>query len=650
MALALPALMMIGFGSCKSYLDKSPDSDVSSDEAFGNFRNFQGFVEDQYRNVPIWTTSNWQISWNYGEDEILSTSGNSPYVTYNFDQGDFRAYFNNWGGGFTHMYGANTDHNSDDRFLHHILNDAWYCIRKANIGLHNFDHLTDATDDQKNAIKGQLYFWRAWWHAEMLYYMGGIPYIDRVVSSTEVLTDPRLSVQETALRCAEDFGEAAKYLPEDWDRSDAGSITLGHNELRVTKATALGYQGKLLLWAASPLAEHGAQTGGAASLTYQYNTKYAEEAAKVLGDCIDLIESGNTPYELASYDFKDIYNHEPNDGVDNIYSEIFWTQGKNWLQPGGKEAMLRGNRGGANGARWGEATVWGPNVDKLCEGGFCIHPTANYVDYAYGMANGEPIYIIKDGDYVLNTSSGFDEKHPFKNRDPRFYHDIVYDGCKLINAHTDEWAYQKFAALFTGGLHRDVALASRTGYLCQKLFPHTCNKVDDAFGYGKAGQSYLPWMRVAEIYLMYAEAGAAISGSSYKAGATSHTAEGAINVIRDRVGAGHVAAQFTGDQKAFMDEVRRERACELSFEGRRMPDLMRWLLITEKPYTIKKSIEFTRKDDKYDYDTKAPEDAEVVGFKYNTILERSYTAKHYFWPWQDKHVYLYEDFPQNPGW
>ena len=58
----------------------------------------------------------------------------------------------------------------------------------------------------------------------------------------------------------------------------------------------------------------------------------------------------------------------------------------------------------------------------------------------------------------------------------------------------------------------------------------------------------------------------------------SSTAEDAINLLRDRVGAGHVAARFVSDKRKFIDEVRRERACELAFEGFRWQDLQRWLL------------------------------------------------------------------------
>ena len=39
--------------SCEDYLDKEPDSTVSPDDAFVNFRNFQGFVEESTIVSPI---------------------------------------------------------------------------------------------------------------------------------------------------------------------------------------------------------------------------------------------------------------------------------------------------------------------------------------------------------------------------------------------------------------------------------------------------------------------------------------------------------------------------------------------------------------------------------------------------------------------
>ena len=99
-----------------------------------------------------------------------------------------------------------------------------------------------------------------------------------------------------------------------------------------------------------------------------------------------------------------------------------------------------------------------------------------------------------------------------------------------------------------------------------------------------------------------------------------------------------------------MDEIRRERAVELMFEGHRFSDLQRWLLLTEEPYTKKYSHEFTRVHDAEWYKKNDPKDAEVIGFKKELIIERNFDTKHYWFPLPDSEVYLYEDFPQNPGW
>ena len=135
---------------------------------------------------------------------------------------------------------------------------------------------------------------------------------------------------------------------------------------------------------------------------------------------------------------------------------------------------------------------------------------------------------------------------------------------------------------------------NRTGYFIQKLAPHTVNSIDNAIDYSRSLQMYVPYMRLGDIYLMYAEACAAINGATGKANNCSLTAEDAINRLRDRVGMAHVPADLTGNKETFMDEVRRERAVELSFEGFRFCDLQRWLLLTEEPYTIKTCQEFDR--------------------------------------------------------
>ena len=651
----------LGMTSCSDYLDKEPDSTVGADEAFKNFTNFQGFVEEVYNCIPNKESCYWCTTFNWGEDEIMNTGLGDTHVTAHFDLGDYRHWYDEGdkGGQQSWLNRPGSDPSSTDKFNHSLSMHAWYCIRKINLGLENLDKLTDATKEEKNIIKGQLLFFRAWWHHQQMEWWGGIPYVDTVLPADEPLTLPRLTFQECAARCAEDYRQAAELLPDNWDNTTIGKKTLGKNDLRITKVCALGYLGKVLLWAASPLNQKGAEIGAMKNGdTYAYDATLARQAAEALGQAIAHVESGATPYALAEYNYDDIYNHVSAKGSKSNFSDIFRTTGQSWKMPGSVEAIMRGPMPDINGSNWNFTKLWGPKVNNLVEHDAVIHaPTANYVNYAYGMANGEPI-LLADGS--LNPESGFDPKHPFKDRDPRFYHDIMFDGFKFLNQTPDavDKPFQ-YLEMFTGGNMVPTgdpersANGSRTGYFCQKLVPHQCNKYDGMYNWGSALQTYLPYMRLADIYLLYAEAGAAASGASFQSNC-SLTAEGAINVLRDRVGAGHVSSKFTGDQKKFIDEVRRERACELAFEGFRWQDLQRWLLLTEYPYNVKTRQEFRRVGD-YDFANNDPRDAEVTGFDptisgQTIIVERKFGTKHYLLPLKEKDVYLYDEYPQNPGW
>ena len=639
--------MALGSVSCADYLDKEPDSDVNPEMAFMNFTNFQGFVEEAYNCIPNKESNFWCCTFNWGEDEIMNTGGGDSHVTAHFDLGDYRNWYSN-DQSFLHRGSGSLNSTSNDKFAH-SLEHAWYVIRKMNLGLENIDKLTNATQEEKNLIKGQLLFMRAWWHEEMIVWFGGLPYVDHVIAADGPFDLPRLSFQECALRCAEDFRAAADLLPDNWDNTTVGKRTLGKNDLRITKVCALGYLGKVLLWAASPLNEKGAQLGAAKSgVTYQYNAELAGRAADALAEAIADIESGKTPYSLAEYKYSDIYNHEADKSSNSNFSDIFYTTGQSWKMPGSVEAIMRGPMPDINGSNWNFTKLWGPKVNNLVEHDAIIHmPTANYINYAYGMENGLPI---------TDPESGFDPTHPFKNRDPRFYHDIMFDGFKFLNTTpgSDDRPFQ-YLEMFTGGNMVPTgdparsANGSRTGYFCQKLVPHQCNRYDGMYNWGGALQTYLPYMRVADIYLMYAEAGAAIQGPAYKNNKCQRAAVDAINLLRDRVGAGHVAEKYLMDKNKFMDEVRRERACELAFEGFRWNDLQRWLLLTEYPYNVKTRQEFKRVGN-FDFTKNDPRDAEGTGWSETVIVERAFELKHYLLPLKDEDVYLYGDYPQNPGW
>ncbi|MDE6457678.1 MAG: RagB/SusD family nutrient uptake outer membrane protein, partial [Muribaculum sp.] len=238
---------------------------------------------------------------------------------------------------------------------------------------------------------------------------------------------------------------------------------------------------------------------------------------------------------------------------------------------------------------------------------------------------------------------------------PRFYHDIVFDGLEYVKGKPGAAdAAMKYAGLATDGSMRAVANASRTGYFYQKLVPHMCQKIDangsGVDDYGGNPHAYIPYMRLADVYLMYAEAAAVLGGQSGKSSKCPLSSVDAINRLRDRVGAGHVAAKFTGN--AYMDEIRRERAVELAFEGFRFNDLQRWLLLTEPKYTKKTSQEFKRVSgvDETFFAENDPRDAQVAEWHEEVILNRNFDSKHYWFPLLRDDTYIYAEFEQNPGW
>lgn len=82
--------MLLIVSSCEDYLERAPESIISEEQAFQNFTNFQGYVEELYHCVPNFTLSGYTSSWNWGEDEIESTAG-TFHLSYNIDRGNFWA-------------------------------------------------------------------------------------------------------------------------------------------------------------------------------------------------------------------------------------------------------------------------------------------------------------------------------------------------------------------------------------------------------------------------------------------------------------------------------------------------------------------------------------------------------------------------------
>ena len=627
-----------GLFSCEDYLDKAPQSDIDDNIPYQNFRNFQGFVEELYFLIPLHSISNMShCSWNLGEDEIWAI-GEMRALASHIDNGNYWHWF---AGGENYCPFVPTSNFTDVSKNKSHYSSAWYGIRKANLGLANLDKLVDATKEERNLIEGQLYFFRGWYHFILMEYWGGIPYIDTALDPAMVFNLPRESYHACADKVAADLQKAADLLPVNWDDTAPGRVTLGNNNIRINKVMALAYLGKNLLWAGSPLMNK-VSTGN-----NTYNAEYCKQAAEKLGQALKICEDTKR-YELYEYD---INNY-------NSYHYLYYTRGQGARLPGLKEAIFFENIANPEGRwRWNQVNDYRHHL--TVNSGVKVWPTANYTFY-YGMKNGLPITDIT----VADSESGYNPKQPFKDRDPRFYFDFIIDGERQLHDESLTEARDKeilYASLYgssatVGGKLRISNGNNRqtTGFMLSKFVHKYMSALgsSETLNYRGGNTLVMQFMRLADVYLLYAEAAANGYGSPQsKASTYNLTALEAVNRIRARAGVDPVHSKFSGSLDGFMSELRRERAVELAFEGHRFTDLRRWMLITQKPYTLKTGIWFDRDEATPEAERYAnPREAKVLNLREEILVERKFDDRHYWFPFRREDVNMYKEFYQNPGW
>ncbi|WP_158839609.1 RagB/SusD family nutrient uptake outer membrane protein [Polaribacter sp. L3A8] len=612
--------------SCESYLDKAPESDLDEEEVFSTFKNAQGFVEEMYTLVVDYGTQAHTFQdYLYGDDAY----GNRTWkASYQIDLGNLNGAAR---GSFTYLwnwqnatYGtSNADINNSNQSKRPGLWDASLRgIRKANIVISNIDLMVNATQDERDVILGQAYFFRAFFHNEIMKFYGRFPYIDKVLVGDFNLQRPD-SYKESALAANEDYKKAVELLPANWDEMPYGKLTLGENKARLTKGAAYSFQGKNLLLAASPL-----MYGNNGSMnTYNYDTELCDMAVDAFAEVLKLKDQGY--YKLSSWE---------------NYEEVFWKSPTPNAWPGATEFIFA-STGGNKGQVQRFMTAGVDRDFHGISGSEIVSPTHNFINYNFGMANGLSIEDDLSGKYGPVT---YNPAKPFENRDPRFYKWLIIDGDvmapKATGSNQTKHGTAKLWYETTGnfGEHRskgDDNQPSTTGYMFSKFYP----KIDGEY-HSKWNQIIDQYtgmrlhMRLTDVYLMYAEALHASRGATTTPGSYNLTAEEAINAIRNRTAGTipNVHPSIVADNNKFMDEIRRDRSVELCFEAHRWVDIRRWGLAHLERYKRKTALDF-------------PEDHS--SFTERLLVERVCEyPKHYWLPFEAKQTQIYEGFPQNPGW
>jgi len=589
------AISLILFASCEDYLDKTPSAVVTEKDVFSTYTSFQGYIDPNYAEILDYAQTYLVTTMNYGGDVYGYVTWGSGYLgnvgNYKYIAGDppnSPSLFRN--GTASYGWGENKTGG--------IWTGGWRGIRVCNIALRKMPLLTEATDEERKLLLGQIYFFRAFFHAEILTGFGGMPFVDTVFAATDALNLPRITYQACTDRIMQDYDEAIKYLPENWDNTTVGAAQPGANTGRVTKGAALAYKQKHALYAGSPLMNKYSGND------YSYNIEYCKIAAAAGWECIQLANKG--VYALVP--FTNYY-----DNFSKLDGTMPWTT---------ETILQRIDR------RYGQS-AYTSNMGRTYGGPGRMGGSENtetvnqlFVD-KFEMADGTRYKVEYDQD---------DSKR-WEGRDPRFRKNIIID--REIHGISPSAKINMYDPIYgDGGSDKTKSGQIALPYVTKKFWRAGVNTYDKLW-------TQLRWitprMRLAEVYLDYAEAVTAAYGPTGTAPGASLTAVDAINIIRARAGMPSITAAATG-YDSFMDLVRNERNVELFIEGHYWFDIRRW------------------------YIAHLPENKEIIDLKFNKawdpysfvrtwFLTRTFEDPKFYWlPLPRDMTLLYPQMYQNPGW
>jgi hypothetical protein len=386
-------------------------------------------------------------------------------------------------------------------------------IRRINLCLDGLEK-SSLSDRQKEPIMGQALFFRAFRYFEMVRLYGGVPMVMEAQDPfSEDLNVPRSKTSESIDLIVTDLDQAIEYLPVDWQVAEDNG--------RITSGAAAAFKGRVLLTWASPLFNRNND---------QSRWQRAYDANK---QAMDILAQMRVPRSLHP-DFKSIFT---SDILTNVESVIF--------------KRYSSSAGTAYTTGW-EKSIRPPSSEG--NGGF--NPTWELVK-AFPMANGKLIF---------EQGSGYDSVVYWKNRDPRFYATIVYNGAEWdLNGRSEDtqWTF------------RNVNESNRvpsTGFYCRKA-------CDPLIAPENTGQTSTSWheLRYAEVLLNFAEC-------ANELGKTAEALE-SVRKIRARAGiepgAGDYGISNSVPKERLREIIMVERQVEFAFENKRYWDMRRRLMFRE---------------------------------------------------------------------
>lgn len=495
------------------FLAKAPGVDVTKDSIFLKKEYAVRFLWGAYETLPYGintSNDNWGNKMSHDLLESLT---------------DLMHSYLNWGGPFTQyypgLYNSATENGSNATKYSLTQERGFEGIRQALIFIENIGKTPDIDEAEKIRMKAEARMIIGIHYMEFFRHFGGMPWLSKPFSVTDDFTAlPRLTAQAT---CDSIVALCDKAMPDlPWVQSN-----LAEDEGRFTRASAMGLKVRALHFNASPVFNDAAPyldgAAAEAKLVWHggYNANLWNRAADAAQALINQAEStGNYGIHKTSNPRKDFQDAYYKRGLEEV---IISTR-----------RMYRTPNAG-----WDYTFYWSS------QGWGSTNPTQTYVDM-FPMSNGLPI---------TDPASGYNAATPFANRDPRLYETILVNGD----------AYKgRTAELYISGRERrtEGQTQARTGYIVRKFMLDGNNTTS------YQSVTHWPWLRMAEVYLINAEALNEINNGP------NTEAYRCVNIVRNRVGLPGLPAGLTKEQ--FREAVILERALEFGMEEVRWFDLIRW--------------------------------------------------------------------------
>lgn len=545
----------------------------------------------------------------------------------------------------------------------------WYKgIRKANTVLARMNECEELSVSTQRTYTGEMYFFRGYFLYLLLQQYGPavIPPDDLIDLNGEAenLMYERSSYDSCVNYVIENMELAQSYLPTTRE---------GANIYRPTSGAALAVMSRVLLVAASPQFNGNTAYSDWVRLDGTYFISQSEDNSKWSKAAI----ASKRVMETYLYNLNIIYKEATTDELPiNVPADDFPNGAGNIDPYRSYKSLFDGDVTVRNCPEYiwacqvnptgGDSPLWLSSPSQL-GGGNGLNVTQDLID-AYKMKDGYDINHSSSeypypgsndrynqvgqnqslGGYTIYSSG---TAQMYVNREPRFYASIGF--CHSFwtgTSYTGTDGYSNYEVTYYSDGTAGPSITypddyNYTGYTCIK-YNHP---EDNMKASGSAYAKWFPIFRYAEILLNYAEALNELEGS-YTDEETGITVsrnleeiKSAFNQIRYRAGLPGLSIDELASQESIREAIKKERQVEFACEGQRYHDLRRW---EDAPDAYNSPIVGmnvnAKSSEREKYYTRTTLN--------NTLTQRIWSFKMYFWPIPKSALDKNSKLVQNPGW